>query len=362
MLVLNKQRQKNPPTASKALAARSQRVRSDGGTQQEMNMNLTTAGRAHALALCLLLIGSAPMSWAQTYPSKPIKMIVGFAAGGGTDAVARLVAQKMSERLGQTVVVENRPGAGGGVAAGEVARSPADGYTLLMITAADTARPAVQKNLAYDLERDFAPISLLSTGQLLLVASSQFPATTLAEVIALAKANPGKYSFGSTGIGGSIHISGEYFKLKSRTDIKHIPFKGGADNVIAAAAGTIELGFSSVLSALPLLQSGKVRAIAISGPTRSAQLPNVPTFQESGVGKFDRYVWSGLVAPAAVPRPVLARLASAVAEAAADPEIRSAINRQGLESRSTTPQEFAAFIRSEIAENLEVAAVSNLKE
>jgi tripartite-type tricarboxylate transporter receptor subunit TctC len=298
---------------------------------------------------------------AQAYPNKPVRVVVGVAAGSGADVTARSVAQRLPEFLGQPVVVENRPGASGAIGAEFVARSPADGYILLLATAADTVQPALRPNLSYDVVRDFAPVSLLSTGPLLLVVNASLPVRNVKELIQLARAHPGKVSFGSTGVGTMTHLAAELFKHKAQINIVHVPFKGGAESAVATASGHIEITFPSIPAALPLMEARKLRALAISGESRVSIMPAVPTFDELGFKGYDRSSWYGVLAPAGTPRDVVTRLHAAITRVLALPQMKEAMNRDGTEPRPTTPEQFAAFIARELAQNAELIRATGMK-
>jgi tripartite-type tricarboxylate transporter receptor subunit TctC len=301
-------------------------------------------------------------SSAQNYPVKPIRMVVGYGAGGGADVTARMVAQKLSEHLGQPVVVENRLGATGSIAAERVATSPADGYTLLMLVSGDTVLPALRAKLPYDLERDFAPVSLVSIGTYLLVVHPSVPARAVQELIALARAQPGKLNYGSSGVGGATHLPGELFNLMAKVNIVHVPYKGGsAESVIAAASGQVDMTFASITSALPLLGVGKLRPLAVTSTKRASLMPSIPTLDESGLPGYDYSGWYGVIAPAGVPSDIIAWLNAVIVKAVNTPEMKESFNKQGREPQTNEPEQFAALIRSELAQNAKLAKLAGLK-
>ena len=297
----------------------------------------------------------------QAYPVRPIRLVVGVSTGSAADATARTISQKLTDVLGRAMVVENRAGAAGAIAADLVAKSPADGYVLLLVTAADTVQPALRSNLPYDLVRDFAPVSLVSIGPLLLVVNAAVPAQSVKELIALAQARPGKLSYGSTGVGTMTHLAGELFKFKAKVDITHVPYKGGAESAMATASGQIEMTFPSIPAAIPLIDAGKLRALAISGAKRVPFMPAVPTFDELGFSGYDRSSWYGVLAPAGVPRETIARLNGAIAKVLGMPEVREALSRDGTEPQPNTPEQFAAFINRELAQNAELIRLTGAK-
>lgn len=296
----------------------------------------------------------APAALAQGYPVKPVRMVLGFSAGGLSDVLARLISPKLSDHLGQAMVVENRPGASGALATQRVATSPADGYTLLLMTAADTVTPALRANLPYDLERDFAPVSLVVIAPFVLLVHPSVPARNAKELIALARSRPGKLSYGSVGAGSTPHLAGELLKLMAKVNIVNVPYKGGADNVIATASGQVDMSFASIPSLLPLLEAGKVRPLAVTSAKRASLLPKLPTIDESGLSGYDRSSWQGVLAPAGVPKEIVARINTAIARVVENPEINQALIKQGLEPQTNTPEQFAAFIRNELAKNADL--------
>ena len=314
----------------------------------------TRKWRRAALLAGLLAFGSgwaSPQALAQSYPVKPIRLVVGFVPGGSTDFSARLLAQRLSDILGQSVVVENRPGAGTAIANALVAKAAPDGYTLLSFTASGAILSALRKDLTYDAVRDFAPISRVATTTYALVVHPSVPAKSPKDLIALAAKHRGKLSFGSEGVGTSGHLAGELLKSMGKIDILHVPYKGGAEATTAVASGQVDLSFPTITSALPLLNAGKVRILAVTSRTRAALQPGIPTLDESGLRGYERSSWNGLVAPSAVPKEIIAHLHGATVKAVNSGEMKSGLQKLGLEPVSSTPEQFASFIRSEIAEN-----------
>jgi tripartite-type tricarboxylate transporter receptor subunit TctC len=307
---------------------------------------------------CALVVSLAA---AQNYPTKPIRLIVGFPPGGGPDVTGRVIAQKLTDNLGQTMVVENRPGAAGFIALEKVATSTADGYTLLMMSSNDTALPALRSKLPFDLERDFAPVSLVTSGAMVLVVSSSMPARNVKELIALARAQPGKLKFGSGGAGGTVHLTAELFNSMAKVNILHVPYKGSADIVVAIAAGQIDMSFPSITIAQPLLDAGKLKALALTSAKRMSSVPSIPTLDESGLPGYDRYAWYGVAAPAGVPKTIIARLNAEIGKVVNTPEMKKSFEKQGLEVQTNTPEQYAAFIRSEIAQNAKLVQMAGVK-
>jgi tripartite-type tricarboxylate transporter receptor subunit TctC len=310
---------------------------------------------------CILLSVAAASVLAQGYPDKPLKLVVPFPPGGPTDIVGRLVAQKLAEGIGQPVVVENRPGAGGTVGSTAVARAPADGYTLLYGSTTLAIAPSLYRDLAYDPRTAFAPISLVSRGPIIAAVNAQLPAKTLKDFIALAKSSPGRINYGSAGSGTPPHLAAELFKTVAGVDLVHVPYKGGGPAVSDLAGGQVQVCFEGLPSLLPHIKSGKVRALAITGAKRDPALPEVPTFAEAGLPGYDANFWNGLVAPAGTPAEVIARLNSVLVQALATPEVHAALVRLGLEAAGTTPQQFGDFIAAEIDKWARVVKASGAK-
>ena len=298
---------------------------------------------------------------AQAYPVKPVRIILGTAAGGTGDISARMVTQKMAESLGQPMVVENRPGAGGAIADEAVARSQPDGYTLLYAAGAITTLPALRAKMPYDVERDLAPISLTVLTVFTLAVHPSVPVRDAQGLIALARARPGQLTFASPGIGSSGHLAGEAFAMMAGVKMLHVPYKGAPEASRGVVAGEIDVGFPSVTSALPLVNQGKLRVLAVSTLKRAAQMPSVPTLDESGLKGYQRAGWNGFFAPAGVPREIITRLNSVIVKSANAPEIKEAMVKQGLEVQTNTPEEFAAFIRNERAQNAKLVKFAGIK-
>ena len=308
-----------------------------------------TTRRAVLGAIALAATATLPLGAAAPhYPTKPITMVVPFAAGGTTDILARLVGQHLSTELGQPVVVENKAGAGGNIGAAFAAKAAADGHTLFMGTVGTHAiNAALYKKLPYDPIKDFAPLTRVAMVPNLLVAHPSQPFKTVQEMIAYAKANPGKINFGSPGNGASPHLSGELFKSMTKVDMVHVPYKGSAPAVSDLLGGQISIMFDNLPSVIPHVRGGKLRAIAISTAKRSADLPDVPTIAEAGVPGYEATSWFGLFAPAATPAPVLAKISTALGKVLANAEVKKKIDDQGGEPANETPAQFADFIQKE---------------
>jgi len=312
-----------------------------------MQVGSSTAGAMLALFVAGSP-GTAPHANAQSYPIKPIRIVVGFPAGSGADLIPRIVGQRLSPLLGQPVVVENRTGAAGTIATGFVAAAAPDGYTLLQVTAAETAQPALRSKMPYSLEKDFAPISLTAIGTFVLVVHPSIPAHDVKTLIALARAQPGKLNYGSSGPGSSPHLAAALLRQMTAIDIVDVPYKGATEAVAATVAGEVGMSFPSITAALPLMQSGRLRVLAVTSAKRASLLPSVPTVAESGVSGFERSTWHGIIAPAAVPREIIAQLNALVVKIVNTQEVRELLSRQGLEAQTNTPEEFAALIKRDI--------------
>lgn len=282
------------------------------------------------------------------YPNKPIKLVVGYAAGGATDVIARLVGQKLGDNLGQTVVIDNRAGANSNVGAEAVARSPADGYTLYVYTIANTINATLYPKLGYDPEKDFEPIGLIAKVPNILVVNKDVPVKTLAEYVAYAKAQPQGVTFASSGSGSSIHLSGEMFKMMTKLNMLHVPYRGSAPAVSDLLGGQVQSMFDNAPSAMPHIQSGRLRPIAITSPQRSPLLPDVPTFIESGYADFDVQSWFGLAAPAGTPAAVVSKLNAELAKVLALPEVKKRLAEMGATPAGGSPADMRKFAAAEI--------------
>jgi tripartite-type tricarboxylate transporter receptor subunit TctC len=286
---------------------------------------------------------------AQTaYPNKSVRIVIPFAPGGVPDIIARLVAPKMTETMGQPFVVDNRPGAGGTLAAAHVAKSDPDGYTLFMTTVSTQAiAPNLMANLPYDAVADFAPISHIANVPLVLVITPTLPASNLKDFIALLKANPGKYDFASSGAGAPLHLAGELFKAMTRTDIQHVAYKGSAPALTDVMGGRVAMVFDAIPPALGHIQSGRLRALGVGTKERSAMLPDVPTIDEAGLPGYEAYTWGAFFAPARTPQPVIDRLHAEVTKALAQPDVKQRLTDLGYQIVGSTPAQLEAHVRSE---------------
>ena len=308
-------------------------------------------------ALCMPLSSAQ----AQTFPVKPLRIVVGYTPGGAVDFTARLVGQNLSEQLGQPVVVENRPGATTAIATERVAAAVPDGHTLLLIPTSTAIQSALRKNLPYDLKRDFAPVSQLAMGPFALVVHPSVPVKSVKELIAYAREQPGRLSAGSPGVGSANHLAGELFNLRTKINILHVPYKGSGEAVIAVAAGQTPMSLPSMASVLPLIESGKVRALAVTSLKRVSSLPQVPTLDESGLNGYEYVAWYGINAPAAAPKAIVTRLNSVLAEIVQMPDVKAAFQKQGMESQSGTPAQFAAVIAREIDLTVKLLQTAGIK-
>jgi tripartite-type tricarboxylate transporter receptor subunit TctC len=305
--------------------------------------------RLHALAVAgvLFAAGTAP---AQTYPERPITLVVPYPAGGGNDVLGRLVAERMGKALSGTIVVENRGGAGGTIGTRQVAKSAPDGYTILIATSSLAINPSLYPNVGYDPRKDFAPIGLLASGANVVLVHPSVPANSIAELIALAKQNPGKLNFASTGSGSSVHLAAELFASMAGVKMNHVPYRGSGPALNDLLGGHVTMMFATIPSAAGIVQGGKVRALAVSGAKRSSAFPDLPTIAEAGLPGYAAELHYGLVAPAGTPRPIIDRLNAALRTALIDETLRERLAREGAVPLPSTPEEYVADIEAE--ENL----------
>jgi tripartite-type tricarboxylate transporter receptor subunit TctC len=318
-----------------------------------------------ALHLCAALIAGAwiASAAAQTaYPSRPLRLVSPFPPGGVVDTVSRVVAQKLSESLGQPVVVENKVGAGGNIAAEFVSKAVPDGYTLLMGSIATHAiNVSLYSRMPYDAERDFAPVSLAATNTNLVVVNPSFPVRSIAELIVYAKANPGKLNYGTAGSGTAQHLAGELFKTTAGIDMVHVPYKGAAPGISDLLAGQIPLMFVDISISLPHVRAGRLRALAVTAGKRVPQLPEVPAVAESGMLGFEVNAWFGVFVPAGTPREIVNRLNADIVRGLAAPDVRERLLALGVEPVTSTPEQFAAFVKSEIAKWGRIVKISGAR-
>jgi tripartite-type tricarboxylate transporter receptor subunit TctC len=286
-------------------------------------------------------------SWAQTYPSKTIRIVVPFTAGSATDIMARVVGEKLQAAWGQPVVVENRPGAGGTLGATQVARAEADGHTLLVVSTGHVVNPALYGNLQYDTLGDFAGVTPLATLPSVLVVGAGSPIKSVAELIAAARAKPGALNYASAGVGSATHVNAEKFRASANLQLTHIPFKGTPETIVETSTGRTDFMFTPVLASLPAIRENRLRAIAVSTAKRSSALPNVPTVAEAGLPGFVFDFWIGLLAPSKTPKPVLAKLNAEVLRIVNLPEVKERMTTLGAEPMPMSPDQFDAYIKDE---------------
>jgi tripartite-type tricarboxylate transporter receptor subunit TctC len=301
-----------------------------------------------AIAVVLFASSMAPSAQAQNYPSRPIRLVVPFAAGGAVDVLARLLGAKLSNQVGQPVIVENRPGAGGTLAADAVAKSPPDGYTILQNTNGAAIAPALYKSLPFDAVHDFAPVTQLVASNLILVASPKSGIATMKDLLARAKANPGTLNYGSSGVGNPLHLTMEMLKHATGTDIVAVPFRGDAQINAALISGEVEVAVVPLATAVPLIEDGRIRGLAITGAQRSPTLPDIPTIAESGVSGFASNSWQGWFMAAKTPEAIVERIQQETAKALALPDVRARLATMAYEGVGDPPAQFDAYYQAEI--------------
>jgi tripartite-type tricarboxylate transporter receptor subunit TctC len=314
-----------------------------------------------AKLLAFALAVAAGTAGAQSYPNKAVRLVVPFLAGGSTDIVGRTVGQKLSEMWGQPVVVDNRPGGGTTIGTDMVAKSAPDGYTLLVTPAPFTINPSLLSKIPYDALTDFAPITLINTTPLVMVVHPGVPAKNVKELIALAKANPGKLNFGSSGTGGSNHLAGELFDAMAGVKMVHIPYKGNAGALTDIVGGHLDVVYNGVTSAIALIKGGKLRVLAVTSLQRTPALPDVPTLNESGLKGFEAVAWNGLTAPAKTPRDVILKINADVLKVISSPELRERLKAEGSDPVGNSPEQFATYLRDEIAKWAKVIKFAGVK-
>jgi tripartite-type tricarboxylate transporter receptor subunit TctC len=297
----------------------------------------------------------------QDYPSKPIRVIVPYSAGGGTDIFARIIAKKLGERLDTQMVVENRVGAGGIVGSEVVAQAPPDGYTLLMMANTHALYPWFYKNVPFDPVKSFTPVSLVASGANVLVVHAALPVSTVSELIALARQRPGQITFASAGNGSTTHLAGELFKSMAKINVIHVPYKGSGQAEIDVAGGHVQYMIDSLPAALPNIRAGRTRAIATTDLKRAPAVPDVPTIDESGLPGYELITWWGIAAPPATPKTVVSRLNKEIIQTMALPDVKELLASQGAEPRTSSPQEFADYIRTQIDFYGKIAAGAGIK-
>ena len=301
------------------------------------------------LFVTLLCLGAATFARGDDFPSRPIRIVVAYAPGGGNDLFARVLGKRLTETLGKTVLVDNRPGANGIIGTRLVANATPDGYTVILADMAHATNPFVYSSAQYDPIKDFAPITTLGSAPIILIAHPSVPMQTLPDFIAAAKSQPGKIVMGSGGTGSTSHIAGEFFQLRTGTKLTHVPYKGTGPALADLVGGQIKCIFSPVAAAIPLVTAGRVRALAISSVKRATIVPDVPTFEEAGVPDFRVGGWYGILAPASTPRPVVMRLNKEIVAAVQAPEVKSRFDDALVTPGTGTPEEFTAFLAAEAA-------------
>lgn len=318
-----------------------------------------------ALGAGLLIGGPAgaqtSLSAAIHYPEHSVRMVVGFTAGGPTDVIARIIAEKLSTSLGQQFYVDNRPGAGGNIASTEVAKAASDGYTIIVVSTGFMVNMSLYAHVPYDAIKDFAPITMVAYSPNVVVVNPSVPANNVKELIELIKANPNKYSFAGPGIGSTPHLSGELFKQKFSLDMIHVPFPGAAQAISSAIAGHTPIAFTALPPALANIQEGKLRALAVLAVKRNAEIPNVPTMQEAGYPDQEADTLTGVLAPMGTPKEIVDLLQRAIAKAVADPGVKERLFKLGFEPVANNPEEFRARIKSEILKWGKVVRDANLR-
>jgi tripartite-type tricarboxylate transporter receptor subunit TctC len=311
--------------------------------------------------VALLILGVVTGGSAQTYPNKPIRLIVGFPPGGSTDITARLVGQKLSASLGQPLVIDNKPGAGSNLGAEIAAKAAPDGYTLLMCTIANSINYSLYKDLYYDLIKDFAPVTQTTSMLSFLVIHPSLPVRSVKELIALAKSKPGELNYASSGVGNSPHLAGEMFKMMAGVDMVHIPYKGTGPELNDLLAGTVKIAFETTPAVLTHVKDGKLLALAVNSAKRTPLLPNVPTMSEAGVPGFEMTSWNGLAFPAGTPKEIITRVYQETLKAIQIPEVREKLSSLGADPVGSTPEQFAAFIQAETKKWAKVIKDANVK-
>jgi tripartite-type tricarboxylate transporter receptor subunit TctC len=326
-------------------------------------VNMTARARWWRIALSsALILAAASAAQAQTYPSKPVRLVLPYAPGGIVDYVGRTLAQKLTENLGQPVVTDNRPGAGGILGTDSVARSAPDGYTLVLMDPAIVINPTLQADVPYDVFKSLQTVSIVSSSPEVLVVSPALPVATFPELVVYGKANPGKLNFASAGIGTTPHLAGEMFKLRTGIDATHVPYKGIGASFTDMMSGKVQMAFSSIAGALPFTVDNRVRALATTGAQRSSVYPDLPTVAEAGLPGFEVDLWLGVFAPSGLSAPVLARLNEALKQSLAATDLKAALAKVGVEPRGTSAEQGATFLRAEFDKWKQVITDGKIKE
>ncbi len=315
------------------------------------------------LLLATALLALSGLAGAQAdYPSKPIRMVIPYAVGGAVDIMGRAIAKELSELTGQNVIVENKGGAGGALAAVDVARSPADGYTLFFGATGPLAIvPVVQSKVAFDPIKDFTPVTLVATTPYVLVVNNNLPVKTVADLIALARSKPGTLNFASAGTGGPDHLAGELFKLSANLQMQHVPYKGAGPALADVVAGQVQMEFASPLPAMPLVEAGRLRLLAVTTPQRSAALPQTPTVAESGLPGYDVTPWYGFLVRFGTPPAIVRRLHADLVKVMSKDDLRDSLKKRGLDPKTSTPEEFATFLAAEVGKWGKVVRDANVR-
>ena len=313
----------------------------------------------HKVTAAMMLTLGAMTAAAQAYPTKPVRLLVPFAAGGGTDMLARMVAQRLTESFGQTVVVDNRPAVDGIIATETVAKAAPDGYTLILVSSSHAINPALRKNLPYDTQKDFAPITQTAVQQLLLVTHPSVPAKTVKELISLLKAEPAKFNYGSSS--NAVALPMELFKSMSGTQVQHIPYKGTAPMMNDLLGGQVQMSISGAIGAIPHVKTGKLRALAIGDSRRSEILPDIPTIAESGLPGYQAANRTGMFGPAKLPRMIIDKVNKDVVRIVQQPDFKAKMNQMGSETVGSTPEEWGKFIETEIVKWAKIVKIAGLK-
>ena len=312
------------------------------------------------VAVLLFLAGAGTTS-AETYPGKPVRIIVPFAAGGPADIYARAIGQKLQESLGQAFVIDDRPGAGAVIGTDAVAKSPADGYTLLMMSNTHTVNESLLKSKSYDLMRDFVPIAPVNYSDLLMVVHPSVAANTLKEFLDLAKAKPGTLNYASSGPGTPYHMAGELFKSMAGVNVVHVPYKGSAGARTDVMGGQVQMMFDAVTTMAPLVRTGKLRALGTTGLTRSSVLPDVPTVAEAGVPNYEATIWLGVMAPTGTPKAIIDKLNTEINKILANPEMKEAWAKQGATAMNMTPEQFGKHLRADIEKWARIVKLADIR-
>lgn len=316
---------------------------------------------AAALIAVIVLGAMPPAASAQTYPTKPVKIVVPTGAGGITDIIARIVGQKLTEAWGQQVIIDNRPGAGGIIGSDTVAKAAPDGHTLLMVFPSHPVNPSLYAKLPYDTVKDFAPVTMVTTVTLALIVNPAVPARSVPELVALAKAQPGKLNYGAVGTGSLGHLAAEVFKSATGVNMVHVPYKGAPQAAASLLSNETQLFFDALITAIPQVKAGKVRVLAVTSPRRHPSMPDVPAIAEAGVPGYDVTGWNGILAPAGTPREIVAKLSADIVRVLKMPDVRDRLSAQGADPVGNTPEEFSAIIRHDVAKWAKVVKDAGIK-